>query len=63
MKKFIILLLIIFCSGCRTFTTTQLKIHDEQIYFEGYYRGRLYQAAINIKNLLKDLKNEKTDRM
>jgi hypothetical protein len=40
MKKFLPLLMIIFLSGCRTFSSADLQLHDMRVYDIGYQDGK-----------------------
>lgn len=63
MNKLVLLILcIIVLSGCTTFTTESLKLHNTKIYQQGYesgfFKGRIYQAIIYTEQLLEDIKSK-----
>lgn len=52
-----LILVVILCSGCRTFTYAQLKAHNSKVFESGFKYGRLYQLQITLEEKLKKLKD------
>ena len=66
-KNIIFSFLIIFmCSGCRTFTSSQLKVHNQKIYesgqIDGIRKGIWYERITRSERILKNLK-ENLDKL
>ena len=66
-KNIIFLLLIIFiCSGCQTFSSSQLKVHNKKIYktgqIDGFKKGILYERMTQQQIILKNLR-ENLDKL
>ena len=60
MNKYIIILLLLMLSGCKTFTQKDLLINNRKHFKKGYdvgfYHGRFYQELIHLEDILDGIK-------